>query len=205
MKVLIVDDHPLVRKGIISTLSYEENIEKILEASNNRVAMELIMNEKPEIAIIDLYLGKEYGLDIVTASRKRGYKTKFIILTSSMKKEDFLKSKEAGVDGYVLKEAYAEDIIYAIHLVLRGKRYIDSEIIKYEIASTSENSNLDSLTPGERDVLIELGKGLSNQEIAKKLYISENTVKKHVSNILSKLELEHRTQAALLVNNLSIY
>jgi DNA-binding NarL/FixJ family response regulator len=205
MKVLIVDDHPLVRKGIVSTLSFEENIEKILEASNNRDAMELIIDEKPEIAIVDLYLGKEYGLDIVESSKKRGFKTKFIILTSSMKREDFLKSKEVGVDGYVLKEAYAEDIIYAIHLVLRGKRFIDSEIIKFEAVSTSENRNLSTLTPREKDVLIELAKGLSNYEIAKKLYISENTVKKHVSSILSKLEVEHRTQAALLVKSSSIY
>lgn len=205
MKVLIVDDHPLVRKGIVSTLSFEENIEKILEASNNRDAMELIIDEKPEIAIVDLYLGKEYGLDIVESSKKRGFKTKFIILTSSMKREDFLKSKEVGVDGYVLKEAYAEDIIYAIHLVLRGKRFIDSEIIKFEAVSTSENRNLSTLTPREKDVLIELAKGLSNYEIAKKLYISENTVKKHVSSILSKLEVEHRTQATLLVKSSSIY
>lgn len=203
MKVLVVDDHPLVRKGIISTLSFEKDIEEILEASNKREAMERIRNEKPDLAIVDLYLGREYGLDIVSDSKKKGFKTKFIILTSSLKKEDFLKSKEVGVDGYMLKEAFAEDILYALHVVFRGKPFIDPEIIRYETSSKAEDDYLNSLTPREREVLIELGKGLSNSEIAEKLYISENTVKKHVSNILSKLELEHRTQAALLVSSLS--
>ncbi|WP_352420624.1 response regulator transcription factor [Proteiniborus sp.] len=203
MKILIVDDHPLVRKGISSTLSFEENIERILEASNVEEAIKIIQTEKPTLAIVDLNLGNKDGLEIVSSSRKDGAKTKFVILTSSIKKEDYIRAKEIGVDGYILKEAFAEDILYALHVVLRGKRFIDSEVIKYEVTNASENTYLDELTPREQDVLIELGKGLSNYEIAKNLFISEHTVKKHVSNILSKLELTHRTQAALLMNNLA--
>ena len=201
MKILIVDDHPLVRKGIASTLSFEEGVEKILEASSIEEAKMLIRNEKPTLAIVDLYLGNEDGLQIVSDSRKEDSKTKFVILTSSIKKEDYIRAKEIGVDGYILKEAFAEDILYALHVVLRGKQFIDPEVIRYEAASTSENTYLAELTSRERDVLVELGKGLSNYEIAKNLFISEHTVKKHVSNILLKLELTHRTQAALLVNN----
>lgn len=201
MKILIVDDHPLVRKGISSILSFEENIERILEASNVEEAIKIIQTEKPTLAIVDLNLGNKDGLEIVSSSRKDGAKTKFVILTSSIKKEDYIRAKEIGVDGYILKEAFAEDILYALHVVLRGKRFIDSEVIKYEVTNASENTYLDELTPREQDVLIELGKGLSNYEIAKNLFISEHTVKKHVSNILSKLELTHRTQAALLMNN----
>lgn len=203
MKILIVDDHPLVRKGISSILSFEENIERILEASNVEEAIKIIQTEKPTLAIVDLNLGNKDGLEIVSSSRKDGAKTKFVILTSSIKKEDYIRAKEIGVDGYILKEAFAEDILYALHVVLRGKRFIDSEVIKYEVTNASENTYLDELTPREQDVLIELGKGLSNYEIAKNLFISEHTVKKHVSNILSKLELTHRTQAALLMNNLA--
>lgn len=201
MKILIVDDHPLVRKGISSILCFEENIEKILEASNMKEAMKLIQEEKPELAIVDLNLGSEDGLDIISSCREKGDKTKFVVLTSSIKKDDYIRAKEIGVDGYVLKEAFAEDILYALHVVLRGKQYVDPEIIRYEIHSTIKNTYLDELTPRERDVLTELGNGLSNYEIARKLFISEHTVKKHVSSILSKLELDHRTQAALLVNN----
>lgn len=200
MKILVVDDHPLVRKGIISTLSFEKYIDSILESSNKNEAMNMIQREKPELAIVDIYLGREDGLEIVSDSRKRGYKTKFMILTSSLKKEDYIKTKEVGVDGYVLKEAFAEDIIYALHVILRGKKFIDPEIQRYENTSSSEEVGLERLTSREKEVLVELGNGLSNYEIARKLYISENTVKKHVSSILSKLELEHRTQAALLVN-----
>jgi len=203
MRILIVDDHPLVRRGIASTLSFEKDIGEIFEASNIEEAMRLIRDKKPDLAIVDLYLGNKDGLQIVSDSKKEGLRTKFVILTSSIKKEDYIRAKEIGIDGYILKEAYAEDILYALNVVLRGKQFIDPEIIRYEISSAQENKYLAELTPRERDVLIELGKGLSNQEIAKNLFISEHTVKKHVSNILLKLELSHRTQAALLANNLS--
>lgn len=200
MKILIVDDHPLVRKGISSTLSFEENIEKILEASNVAEAVRFIQTEKPTLAIVDLNLGNEDGLDIIRKSRNKDIDTKFVVLTSSLRKEDYKRSEEVGVDGYILKEAFAEDILYAMHVVLRGKKFIDPEVISHQTSSDKYGS-LSDLTPRESDVLVELGKGLSNFEIAKELYISEHTVKKHVSNILSKLDLSHRTQAALLVNH----
>lgn len=201
MRILVVDDHPLVRKGISSTLSFEEDIEKVLEASTVNEAINLIQMEKPELAIVDLNLGNEDGLDIVKSSRKRGLNTRFLILTSSVKKEDYMRAEEVNVDGYILKEAFAEDILYAVHVVLRGRKFIDPEVIRYKTANSKGDRYLSQLTPRESDVLVELGKGLSNYEIAKNLFISEHTVKKHVSNILSKLELEHRTQAALLINH----
>ncbi len=201
MKILVVDDHPLVRKGISSALSFEEDIKEVFEASNVKEAIKVIQSEKPNLAIIDLYLGYEDGLEIVSKCKEKDVDTKFVILTSSVKKDDFQRGMKIGVDGYILKEAFAEDIIYAIRVILRGKQFIDPEVIRYQATNILENKVLDELTPREYDVLEELGKGLSNYEIAKKLYISENTVKKHVSNILSKLELTHRTQAALLVNN----
>lgn len=203
MKILIVDDHPLVRKGIVSILSFEENFDDILEASNLEEAMDLILTEKPTLAIVDLNLGKRDGLEIVSNSRNKGVETKFVILTSSVRKDDFVRAMDVGVNGYILKEAFAEDILYAIRVVLRGKQFIDPEVIGYQTSNSREMNALEDLTPRESDVLMELGKGLSNYEIAKELYISENTVKKHVSNILSKLELNHRTQAALLVSNSS--
>jgi len=199
MNILIVDDHPLVRKGISSALSFEDDIETILEASSVDEAIKLINWKKPTIAIVDLNLGKEDGLEIIRRTKNKEINTKFLILTSSIKKDDFRRSEEAGVDGYILKEAFAEDILYAIHVLLRGKKFIDPEIIKYQVENTCDEC-LAELSPREYDVLIELGKGLSNIEIAKILYISENTVKKHVSSILLKLNLSHRTQAALLLN-----
>lgn len=113
MKILVVDDHPLVRKGISSTLSFEEDVETILEASNIEQAIEVLTFKKPNLAIVDLNLGKEDGLEIIRRARRSGISTKFIILTSSIRKEDYLRSEELGVDGYILKEAFAEDILYA--------------------------------------------------------------------------------------------
>lgn len=200
MKLLVVDDHPLVREGISSILSFEESVAAVLEASNIDEAMTLIRSEEPELSMVDLNLGQEDGLDLVMQARSKGAKTKFVILTSSVRKEDFIRSEEAGVDGYILKEAFAEDILYAINLVMRGKRFIDSEILRYQAENDTKDDYLNDLTPREEDVLRELGKGLSNMEIAENLFISENTVKKHVSNILLKLNFNHRTEAALFAS-----
>lgn len=199
MNILVVDDHPLVRKGISSTLSCDENISAVFEASCIDEALTLINSKKPNLAIVDLNLGKEDGLEIIRRSKVKGTTTKFVIFTSSIKREDFIRSEEEGVDGYLLKDAFSEDILYAIHSVLRGRKFIDPEITKYQVESELANG-FTELTPREYDVLVEIGKGLSNGEIAKKLFISEHTVKKHVSSILLKLQLNHRTQAALLVN-----
>ncbi len=197
MKILVVDDHPMVRKGLVLTLSLEENVEAIDEASNVEEAVGLILNNQPDIAIVDLRLGDEDGLEIVSRIKKKALDTKFIILTSSIRKEDFLRAKDLGVEGYVLKEAFAEDILYAFRIVKRGKKFFDPEIMQYQ-EKRSENRELQQLTQRETDVLAELGSGKSNVEIAGSLFISEHTVKKHVSNILLKLQLSHRTQAALL-------
>ena len=201
MKILIVDDHPLVRKGVLSTLSFEEDIEKIIEASNINEAMSALRKERPDLVIVDLYLGDEDGLEIIERARKNKFDTKFLVLTSSLKKEDFNRAEEFGVDGYILKEAFVEDILYAIHVVMRGQRFVDPEILKHNLLHNKKDNHLSALTPRESDVLGGLAKGMSNHQIADELFISEHTVKKHVSNILSKLELEHRTQAALLVNS----
>lgn len=199
MRVLVVDDHPLVRKGIISALSFEQGIEEIQEAASVEEAMTLICKNKPEITIIDLNLGREDGLEVVIKSKQSLFNSKFIVLTSSSKREDFERAQRLNVDGYILKDAFTEDIIYAFKVIARGKKFYDPTIIQYKLKS-AEKSLFEELTIREIDVLKDLGKGLSNQQIAKDLFISEHTVKKHVSAILSKLELGCRTEAALVAN-----
>lgn len=198
MKMLIVDDHPLVRKGLVSVFSAENYIEEIKEASNVEEAVNILYSYNPDIAILDLRLGKEDGLEIITQSRKNGICTKFLILTSSSKKEDFRRAQEIGAEGFILKEAFAEDIIYAVHVLTRGKKFFDPEIAQ---SIKLEEDELRELTPRERDVLLELGKGLNNSQIANRLYISESTVKKHIGSIFSKLGINHRVEAVLYVNN----
>jgi two-component system nitrate/nitrite response regulator NarL len=191
MRIVIVDSHPVVRQGLIAILTKEKNIEEIKEASDIQEAMGIIAKEELEIAIIDLRLNSENGLAIIARAKDMELKTKFIVLTEVISEEDFKKAEHLGVDGYILKEAFVEDILYAVRVISRGKKYYYPDILKYN------NSIINQLTNREKDVLSEIKKGLSNEEIAKNLYISEHTVKKHVSNILAKLNLNNRTQILL--------
>lgn len=198
MKLVIVDDHPLVRKGLTSVLSLEADIEIVGEADDVEAAKKIIVQTNPDVVLIDLKLGSQSGLDIIKKVDR--YKFKFVVLTSSADQVDFKKAEEIGVDGYVLKEALPEEIVYAIRLVYKGRKFYDPGIMELVIKDSNDDP-ISNLTPREKDVLIALGQGLSNSEIAKKLYITEYTVKKHVSQILSKLNLNDRTHAALYANS----
>ena len=200
MRIFLVDDHPMVRAGLASVLSREKEVIEVKEASNLKEAAELLNSYNPDLSIIDLRLGKEDGLEVIKLAKNKGLNTRFIVLTSSIKSEDFRRAQAAGVDGYILKDAFIEDILYAFHVVIRGKKYFTPDVLEY---AKSEDNELKDLTPREKDVLLELGKGLSNMQIAERLYISENTVKKHISSILGKLGLNHRLEAAVLINNSS--
>lgn len=202
MRIIVVDDHPLVRKGIISIMGGNGKIQEIVEASNVKEALEQIKIHKPDVALIDLKLDKEDGMEVAVYGRSISPETKYIILTSFISHTDFLRAEKIGIDGYMLKQATVEDIIYVVNLILRGKKYYDPDIIGYYRKSNENCEMVNQLTDREREVLIELSKGLSNEEIADCLYISENTVKKHISSILSKFSLKHRTQAALLVRDM---
>jgi two-component system nitrate/nitrite response regulator NarL len=200
MKLVIVDDHQLVRKGLISMFTKGNNVESIQEASNISETLSIIMRDAPDVVLVDLRLGKEDGLDVVIKGKKMSPNTRFIILSTFISQQDFFRAEQIGIDGYILKDAFSEDIFYAVSAVCRGKRYYDSSVVSYKEAG-SKNKIMDQLTEREKEVLKELSKGYSNDEIAKELYISENTVKKHVSSILSKLKISHRTQAIVLFSN----
>jgi DNA-binding NarL/FixJ family response regulator len=200
MRIVIVDDHPLVRKGLTSVLSLEPDIEIVGEASGVEEALKAIEDLRPDLSLIDLKLCNECGLDIIEKVNREKVKSKFAILTSSVNEEDFKHAEEVKVDGYILKEALIEEILYAIRVIARGRKYYDPGVLDILMKKNDEGI-IEELTERERDVLIALGKGLNNKDIAKRLYITEYTVKKHVSQILSKLDLHDRTQAALYANN----
>lgn len=203
LKVVIVDDHPLVRQGLKFVFSFEEDIELLGEAKSLRQAKQLLINQKPDIILIDLKLGNEDGLDLIKYFSGGKQLYKFIILTSSVELVDFMRALQVGVDGYIIKEAVTEEILYAIRLVHKGRKYYDPLMLEYKIQN-EKSTMIDELTQREREVLLALGNGCSNKQISSQLFITENTVKKHVSQILSKLELKDRTQVALYVNRIGL-
>lgn len=204
MRVMIIDDHPLVRKGIKYILSENSGMWDVLEGTNVKESLELLKVYKPDVALIDLKLDKEDGLEIAVHGRSVSPETKFVILTSFMSQADFIRAERIGIDGYILKQAMVEDINYVVDLILRGKKYYDPDIVLDYKRNSEYRGIVNQLTDREKEVMLELSKGLSNEEIADCLYISENTVKKHISSILLKLNLKHRTQVALMVKNMGM-
>lgn len=201
VNILIVDDHPLVCNGIKNILQSEKEFENIMEANNIDTALKLISATRFNLALVDIRLKNECGIDFVNSAKNTYPGCKFVILSSSSDVTDFERALKSGVDGYILKDAFPEDIIYAVKTVLRGRKYFDPVFMeKRNIDVKQENQQVnpdDVLSPRELEILECLGNGMSNKSISNKLFISENTVKKHISSILAKLGLDDRTQAAL--------
>lgn len=203
MTVVIIDDHPLIRRGLNSLFSLSGSLKVLGEATNRREAIELLRAVKPDIAIVDLRLGEESGIELIVEAMRIGITSKFVVLTSSTKEEDFKKAKEIGVVGYLLKEALPEELLHALQMIRKGRKYYDPTVLDLLIkvpTPLKEDGHFEQLTPKEKEILIELGRGHSNKEISKTLYITEFTVKKHVSQVFAKLGLADRTQAALYAN-----
>lgn len=197
MRVAVVDDHPLVWQGIKAVLSREPDMEPVGWASNGREAERLVEEQDPDVVLMDMRLPGESGIDIIKRIKPKAPSARFVILTTYAERQDVNAAISMGVDGYVLKEALPEEMLAALRLVAQGRPYFDPAIIQLMIVNQQHNDELSELTEREQDVLRELAKGLSNKEIAKELFVTEFTVKKHVSGILSKLGLKDRTQAAL--------
>ncbi len=200
MILLIVDDHHIVRKGLLASLAVEQSFERIEEASNIEEAMKALRISRPNITLLDINLGnKVNGLDLIEKARNENIATKFVVLTSSSRKGDFIKAKALDVEGYILKDSNVEDILYGLKCISRGRRFYDSSV-EEQTKQSGSVSWRELLTEREYEVLTELGKGFTNTQIAEKLFITENTVKKHISSLLSKLGLTHRTEAALFAS-----
>jgi two-component system nitrate/nitrite response regulator NarL len=198
MRIGIIDDHPLVRQGLISILSLHEDFEIVGEATNCQEGIVMIMKNRPELVLIDLKLGDECGLDIIREVKNK-IETKFVILTSSAEQSDFVQAEILDVDGYILKEALPEELIYGLRLISKGRKYYDPGLVSLQMKR--DNDPIDLLTQREKEVLLALAEGLSNKEISQKLYVTEHTVKKHVSQILAKLDLADRTHAIVFAYN----
>lgn len=200
IKLLIVDDHEMVRLGLSSFFSIQEDFEVIGEAINGKEGVEIALDQRPDIILMDLVMEVMDGTEATQLILEKWPDAKIIILTSFIDDEKVYPAMKAGAAGYILKTSTASEIAQAIRETYNGKYYIEDEVttIMEEKREESERTYLhEQLTNRENEVVQLIAKGYTNQEIADELFITLKTVKTHVSNILSKLEVEDRTQVAI--------
>ncbi len=208
IKVLIVDDHQMVRRGLAAYLSTEKDIEVVGEASNGREAIDLSLSLKPDVILMDLVMEPMDGIEATREIMCRfngSENIKIIIVTSFIEEEKVLSALEAGAYSYLLKTASAEEISEAIRKAMKNEAVLAGKATNIMINNLNRKSPKHSLlTQRELEVLQLLGEGKTNKEISEALFIGIKTVKTHVSNVLSKLELEDRTKAAVYANQNNI-
>lgn len=194
IKILCVDDHPLVRKGIASIISTEANLKLVGEAGGGHEAVDMFRSLNPDVVLMDLRMPDMDGIEATKQIRKINPEARIIALTSYDGDQDIYKAIEAGVRGYILKEMVHTKIIDAIHTVYDGKRLMPTEVAE----RLSEYFPQVALTPREIEVLGYVAKGMANKEIAHHLGTASGTVKMHVQNILAKLGAADRTHAVTI-------
>jgi len=187
VRVVIADDHAIIRDGLRSLISSAKDFEIVGEAEDGRQAVESIETLKPDLVLTDLSMPEMDGIDLIKAVKKCSPRTKVVALTVHRGEEFILATLKAGADGYILKDASYGELMMAIRSVLKGKRYISPEI----------SGNLtEGLTPKEREVLKLIAEGYTNQKIADTLYISTHTVETHRQHLMGKLDV-HNTAALI--------
>jgi len=194
IRILCVDDHPLVRKGIASLLANEADMELVAEANNGREAVELFKEHKPDVVLMDLRMPELDGTSATRLIRQESPDAKIIALTSYDGDQDIYRALEAGVRGYILKEMVHTEVVRAIRTVHSGKRLMPQEVAE----RLSEYFPQVALTPREVEVLGCVAKGMANKEIATRLGTASGTVKMHIQNILAKLGASDRTHAVTI-------
>jgi len=198
---LIADDHELVRQGLVALLSVKPGVEVIGQARNGVEAIELASSLKPDIILMDLLMPLKNGIEATREIKTENPDARILIITSFAEDENVYQAIKSGALGYLLKDSSPQDLMQAIHDVCSGRMSLHPNIALKLIDELNRPADgpatEEPLTEREVEVLKLVAKGRSNQEIAEKLVVSERTVGAHVSNILSKLHLANRTQAAL--------
>lgn len=193
IRVFFVDDHPVLREGLAAIVNSQLDMAVAGEAGDGEEAVELHRSLKPDVTLMDLRLPRMDGVAAITAIRREFPEARIIVLSSYAGDEDIYRSLRAGARAYLLKDMLRKELIQAIRAVHRGERYVPQVVA----AKLTERSAHGNLTPRETEILTLIVDGRSNKEIAALIGASEGTVRIHVSNILQKLGVEDRTQAAV--------
>ena len=200
IRVLVVDDHAVVREGLRAFLDLQEGIEVAGEAADGEEAIAAAERLEPDVVLMDLVMPRLDGLGAMRVLRERAPRTRVIVLTSFLDDDKLLPALRAGAAGYLLKNAPPQELARAVRAAHAGQALIDPVVaarLVDSIAAGGEEEPLDRLTPREREVLVLIGRGFPNKRIAQELRLSEKTVKTHVGHVLAKLGVTDRTQAAV--------
>ena len=197
VRVLIVDDHSIVREGLRTLLSEEAEIEVVGEAANGAEAVKLVATRHPHVILMDLVMPEVDGIEAIRRIRARKSACEILVLTSFGDDQHVRDAIQAGATGYLLKDVLKADLLRAIHAAARGEPTLHPEAQRVLIRQTTAPSPFKDLTERELDVLRLIAQGRSNREIALTLHLTEGTVKGYVSTVLDKLQVDDRTQAAL--------
>jgi DNA-binding NarL/FixJ family response regulator len=194
IRILVVDDHPVVRRGIAAVIATESDMSYIGEAATGREALQQFRTHRPDITLMDLLMPEMSGLDAIIAIRAEYPEARIIVLTTYLGDVQVLRALKAGARGYLLKGSVHKELLETIRAVHAGKKSLSSEA-SFQLA---EHATDEALTPAEIRVLRLIADGEANKEIAVKLAASEGTIKAHVRSIMAKLSAKDRTHAAMI-------
>lgn len=201
VKIMIVDDHSMIREGLKSLLELDGDVEVIAEAENGEECLEKLNTVKPDVLLLDINMPKMNGLEVLQKLKDNKSKLKVLVLTVHNETEYLMKAVGIGINGYVLKDSESSELKEAIFAIYNGENYIQPSLIpalnSKMIEKSEDEMKIESLTRRELQVLKEMAVGKFNRDIAKEMEISERTVKNHISSIFKKLDVTDRTQAAV--------
>lgn len=201
IRVMITDDHSLIREGLKQLLEFDGSIEVVGEASNGVECLDKLNECNPEVLLLDINMPEKNGIEVLKQMKTDQSQVKVLILTVHNEMDYLMKAVDIGVDGYILKDSESSELKKAIRAARDGENYIQPSLIpamnSQLLNRDTDKDKLSSLTNRELEVLVQVANGMFNKEIATNLNISERTVKNHISNIFKKIDVSDRTQAAV--------
>ena len=199
-RILLVDDHPMMRKGVIQLLEFEDDLQVVGEAGSGEEALRMAAELEPDMILLDLNMKGMTGLDTLSALRENGEDARIVVFTVSDDRNDVINVLRAGADGYLLKDMEPERLLEHIRQAATGQLTISpqlTQVLAQALRGYDRPKGIEELTDRERQILRQLAHGYSNKMIARKLDITEGTVKVHVKRVLHKLGMRSRVEAAV--------